>query len=123
MRSQTPTLAQQLCALQAHVEQLGNHRQRDRVGELAHQLDRLTLGQRLKRGLDGRHDARTDPLHRPGGEEAPHSCPQPGVGRGVAHQHRVAQQPCDGTGIAVGGQQLGALARVRAPLVGAAQNG
>ena len=37
--------AQQFRALEADVEQLGDHRQRDRVGELAHQLDRLAFDQ------------------------------------------------------------------------------
>ena len=35
---------EQFCPLDADVEQLRDHRERDWVGELAHQLDRLAFG-------------------------------------------------------------------------------
>ena len=114
--------ARQFRALEADVEQLRDHRERDRVGELAHQLDRLAFGEWRERAVDDRGDALADPLHRPGGEEAVDGAPQPRVGRRVAHQQRAAPQLRARSRPAEGGEQLGAVARVRAPL-GAAQDG
>ena len=45
------------------VEQLRDHRERDRVGELTHQLDRFAFGERCERTVHDRTDAPADSPH------------------------------------------------------------
>jgi hypothetical protein len=82
--------AEKFRALEADVEQLRDHSERDRVGELAHQLDRLAVSERRACAVDDPGDTLTDTPHRARGKEAVHSAPQPRVGRRVAHQQRLA---------------------------------
>ena len=122
IRASSGLCTKELRALKADIEQLRDNGERDRVGELAHQLDRLAVGERCDRAVDDRGDALLDPPYRARGEEAVHRAPQPRVGGRVAHQQRPAPKLRDRAWPAQGSEQLRAVAWVRAPL-GTAQHG
>ena len=102
--------------LEADVEQLRDDRQRDRIRELAHQLDRLPLEERSDRGLDDRRDPVLDAAYGTGGEEAVDRAPQPTVDGRVAGQERRRAQGLGSACRLQGSHQLRAVAGVGAPL-------
>lgn len=105
-----------LGALGADVEELGDHRERDGVGDLLHNVDWLAGGERLDRGLHDRPHPIADALNRARGEEPVDRSPQSRVLRRVRREKRPSEQLGARSGPAQRSEELLVPAQVRAPL-------